>query len=101
MKFPKEFFEPNNKRLTFKIWDDNEKEVECEILFTYESDETGKNYVVYTDYTQDEGNTRVFASIYDPNDDEMKFFPIQTDKEWEMIEDILNELRNEAIQENN
>ena len=39
--------------------DENGKEKECEVLFTFESEETNKNYMVYTDHTQDEaGNTR-------------------------------------------
>lgn len=41
--------------------------VECETLFTFESTETGRSYIVYTDNTTDEdGNTTVYASIYDP-----------------------------------
>ena len=42
------------ERMTFKITNDEGQEVECEVLFTFESDETGKNYMVYTDNTVDE-----------------------------------------------
>lgn len=82
--------------MTFKVINDEGKEVECEVLFTFESDETKKNYIVYTDNTTDEdGNTKVYASIYNPNDDETKLLPIETDKEWKIIETILEELQNE------
>ena len=85
------------ERMTFKVFDDNGKEVECEVLFTFESDETKKNYIVYTDNTIDEeGNTKVYASIYNPDQDETKLLPIETDKEWKIIETILEELQNEA-----
>ena len=48
------------ERMTFNITNDEGQEVECEVLFTFESDETGKNYMVYTDNTVDEeGNTKV------------------------------------------
>ena len=51
----------------FKVFDEDGKEVECEVLFTFDSDETNKSYMVYTDNTVDEdGNTRVYASIYNP-----------------------------------
>ena len=81
----------------FKVFDDNGKEIECEVLFTFDSDETGKSYMVYTDNSVDEdGNTRVYASIYNPNEDEMKLEPIETDKEWKIIETILEEIQASA-----
>ena len=83
--------------MTFKVTNDEGKEVECEVLFTFESDETKKNYIVYTDNTLDEeGNTKVYASIYNPEEEESKLLPIETDKEWKIIETILEELQNEA-----
>lgn len=83
--------------MTFKVVNDDGKEIECEVLFTFESDETKKNYIVYTDNTIDEeGNTKVYASIYNPDQDETKLLPIETDKEWKIIETILDELQNEA-----
>ena len=86
-----------DEKMTFKVVTDDGKEIECEILFTFESDETNKNYMVYTDNTTDEnGNTKVYASIYDPNDPETRLIPIEDDKEWKIIETILEELQNEA-----
>ena len=53
---------------TFTVLNDEGKEVTCEILFTFDSEETKKSYIVYTDNTTDEeGNVKVYASIYDPN----------------------------------
>ena len=81
---------------------DEGKEVECEVLFTFESEETKKNYIVYTDNTTDEeGNTKVYASIYNPNEAETKLLPIETDKEWKIIETILEEIQSEANNEGN
>lgn len=83
--------------MTFKVINDEGKEIECEVLFTFESDETKKNYIVYTDNTlDDEGNTKVYASIYNPDEDETKLIPIETEKEWKIIETILSELQNEV-----
>ena len=87
----------SEETMTFKVINDEGKEVECEVLFTFESDETKKNYIVYTDNTLDEeGNTKVYASIYNPDQDETKLLPIETDKEWKIIETILEELQNET-----
>ena len=83
--------------MTFNITNDEGQEVECEVLFTFESDETGKNYMVYTDNTVDEeGNTKVYASIYNPDEEDQTLQPIETDKEWKIIETILNALQEEA-----
>lgn len=86
--------ENNNK---FKVIDNEGKEVECEVLFTFESDETKKNYIVYTDNTKDEiGNIKVYASIFDPNSETTKLDPIETEKEWNIIENILETLQEET-----
>ena len=89
------------ERITFKLFDEEGKEVEYEVLFTFESNETNKNYIVYTDNTTDsEGNIKVYASIYEPNEDgtindNTILKPIETDAEWKVIETILNELQKE------
>lgn len=78
----------------FVILDDKGKEVECEVLFTFDNDETGKSYVVYTDNTLDEeGNTNVFASVFDPTGKNLELQPVESDKEWKIIETILSEIQ--------
>ena len=58
------------KKNKFIVINDEGKEIECEVLFTFESEETNKNYIVYTDNTMDEiGNIKVYASIFDPNNE--------------------------------
>ena len=86
-----------NQKMAFKILGEDGKEIECEVLFTFESDETKKNYIVYTDNTLDEqGNTKVYASIYNPNEENTNLIPIETEKEWKIIETILDELQQQA-----
>lgn len=85
------------KGASFTIVNDEGKEVKCDVLFTFESEETNKNYIVYTDNTKDDaGNTRVYASCYNPDMDEQELQPIETDKEWKMIEIILSEAQNQV-----
>ena len=72
------------------IKNDKGEVLECDVLFTFESDETGKSYIAYTDNTKDEqGNIRVYANIYDPNGESLKLEPITTEKEWKAINNIL------------
>ena len=88
--------EEKNMENTFKIINDNGEEVMCDVLFTFDSEETKKSYIVYTDNSKDaEGNVQVFASIYDPNKEDQKLEPIQTEQEWKVIETILNTLQEE------
>ena len=81
---------------TIRVVNDEGQEIVCDILFTFDSDETKKSYIVYTDNSKDEeGNIQVFASIYDPNQKEKALEPITSDKEWKVVETILNTLQEE------
>ena len=85
-----------NKENTFKIIDKDGKEIEFEILFTFESDETNKNYMVYTDNTTDEeGNTKVYASVFNPNAEPLELLPVETEREWKVIETIITSIEEE------
>lgn len=76
-----------------KLTDKNGKEMEYEILSAFQFARTGKNYVVYTDNTNDDnGNLNVFASIYYPDDDS-RLDPIETDEEWDAVESALASLK--------
>lgn len=69
--------------------------VKFDILFTFTDDISDKTYIVYTDNSKDEyGNIQVFASTVNPDEEEMKLSPIETDKEWNTIEIILSEIQN-------
>lgn len=86
-----------NEKNTFTVMDENGKEVTCEVLFTFDSEETKKNYIVYTDNTTDEdGNVRVYASIFDPNAENTELKPIETEREWKIVETILDSIQEES-----
>ncbi len=76
-----------------KLIDKNGKEIEYEILSAFQIAKTGKNYIVYTDNTNDEkGNLNVFASIYYPDDDS-RLDSIETEEEWDAVESVLESLK--------
>ena len=90
------------KKNSFTMIDEAGNEIVYDVLFTFESEETHKNYIVYTDNTKDaEGNVEVYASIYDPNDPNSKLEAIETDKEWKVIETILETLQEEVRKQAN
>jgi uncharacterized protein YrzB (UPF0473 family) len=64
------------------IVDDQGNEKECEIFFTFESEE-GVKYVLYYDPNEDE--PEVYSSIYD---DEGHLYPVESKEEWDMIEEV-------------
>lgn len=69
---------------TLFVADEDGNETEMEILFTFENEELGKQYVVFQNKNDQEGE--VFASCYD---DQGNLLPIETDEEWEMVEEVI------------
>ena len=90
------------KKNSFTMVDEDGNETVYDILFTFESEETHKNYIVYTDNTRDEaGNVEVYASIYDPENPHSRLEAIETEKEWKVIETILETLQEEVRKQQN
>ena len=89
-----------DKENKFKVIDKDGKEIEFEVLFTFESDETKKNYMVYTDNTKDEeGNTKVYASVFKPDAEPLELLPVETEREWKIIETIITSITEESKKE--
>ena len=90
------------KKNTFSMIDENGNETIYDVLFTFENEETNKNYIVYTDNTKDDnGNIEVYASTYDPENPHSKLEAIKSEKEWKVIETILETLQEEVRKKKN
>ncbi|MCI8547830.1 MAG: DUF1292 domain-containing protein [Bacilli bacterium] len=86
---------------SFTMKDENGKEIKYDVLFTFQMEETNKDYIVYTDNTTDkEGNIQVYASVYRNEEGKMNLEAIETDNEWKTIETILKTIQ-EEVQNNN
>ena len=73
------------------IFNENNEEIECDVLFTFDNTENNKSYIVYTDNTKDElGNTRVYANTID-DENEGTLGDID-DGDWELIEQIFSSI---------
>lgn len=74
--------------------DEDGTEVLCNILFTFDSDEFGKSYVLFSPVSTEEdenGEVEVAAASYIPKEDGTvgELNPIETDEEWELVESVL------------
>lgn len=66
--------------------------IDVDVLFTFKNTATNTCYIVYTENTLDEnGDTEVFASIFDPDDKTLTLHPIETEEEWALLESKLAE----------
>lgn len=79
------------KAIMTVVNEDNEI-MDVDVLFTFKNTATGRCYIVYTENTTDEnGDTEVFASIFDPDDKTLALSPIETEEEWAMLESKLRD----------
>ncbi|KZZ86025.1 MULTISPECIES: DUF1292 domain-containing protein [Bacillaceae] len=96
--------EHGEKQIT--VVDENGNEQLCEILFTFESDEFKKSYVLYypiSSEDQDEEDVEIHASSFTPseNGEDGELQPIETEEEWDMIEEMMNTFFDNEEEEEN
>jgi uncharacterized protein YrzB (UPF0473 family) len=85
----------NHDEKQITVVDEDGNEQLCEVLFTFDSDEFGKSYVLYYPVgaeEDDEDDIEIHASAFIPTEDgeDGELMPIETDEEWDMIEEVLN-----------
>lgn len=81
----------------FTVTDENGEEFVCEALHRFELKEFGKSYVLYSIADEDEEIGELFAAAYTPgeNGEVVELHPIETDEEWEKVEEQLAFLQGE------
>mgnify|MGYP000033077141 CR=1 FL=1 len=73
------------------------KEVECDILFTFDNEELQRTYVGYTDHSIDQNNREViYIAYYNMNAEKKELKEIQTQEELDMVHDVLEEIAKQA-----
>ncbi|SFJ01484.1 DUF1292 domain-containing protein [Thermoflavimicrobium dichotomicum] len=78
--------------------EDGEKE-KFQVLGYFDLEETGKKYVLLTheDAENEEGEQDVFAYRYYEDGDEITLEEIESDEEWDLVEETLNTLVEEDL----
>ena len=71
----------------------NGKATECDLLFTFTSEDTGKGYLGYTDNTfNKDGRKNIYFSSYDPLFGTGKLEKVTDPNEIEMVKEVLEEI---------
>lgn len=90
---------PENEDERIVIPDENGDEHLFEVLFTFDVDETGNSYMVLVAEgarDSDEVEVEVHAFRYEePEGEDLALYPLETDEEWEMVEELLNTFQDE------
>ncbi|WP_026689123.1 DUF1292 domain-containing protein [Alteribacter aurantiacus] len=76
------------------IPDESGEEHLFEVLFSFDVDSTGSSYIVLAPagaYETDDEEIEVHAFKYEePEGEDIALFPIESEEEWEMVEELLN-----------
>lgn len=87
---------------SFTMIDEDGVEKEYDVLFTFDSEETNKSYIAYTDNTKDaDGKLAVYASTYNKDGETTELKALETEKEWKIVETVLQSLQEEAANSEN
>ncbi|WP_431027284.1 DUF1292 domain-containing protein [Lysinibacillus sp. LZ02] len=93
--------QPEERYLT--VVDENGEEQLCEILDTIYSERFDKNYVLYSlvGSEDEDGFVEIHAYAFVPseNGEDGELLPIETDEEWEFVEDFLAQREDELGEE--
>lgn len=86
------------------VVDEEGNEQLCEVLFTFDSEEFKKSYVLYYPVGANEDDSddiEIHASAFTPTEDgeDGELMPIETDEEWDLIEEMLNTFLDEQEDE--
>lgn len=69
------------------------KKVECDILFTFDCEDTMKSYVGYTDHSfSSNGRKNIYVSSYDPLKPKMELEDVTDARELEMVNEVLEKI---------
>ena len=87
----------NDEQLSFT--DENGNEVLCDIIFTYHSEEFGKDYVFFAQVggEDEDGKVEVGVASYIPTNGAIgELNAVESDEEWDMLEEVFNSYMEES-----
>lgn len=77
---------------TFAVLGPDGKQVQCDVLFTYDCEDNGRSYVVFT--TGEGAQQRLFANRYDTRDDgQLALLALENEQEYAIIKHCFEELK--------
>jgi uncharacterized protein YrzB (UPF0473 family) len=86
-------FDINNEKIQIEK---NGKTIDCDVLFTFDSEDTMKSYVGYTDHSfGSNGRKNIFVSAYNPLKAKIELEDITDERELKMVSEVLNQIDKE------
>lgn len=74
------------------------KIVECDVLFTFDSEDTMKSYVGYTDHSfSPNGRKNIYVSSFNPFNSKLVLEDVVDEKELQMIGEVLTKFDEESM----
>lgn len=71
----------------------NGQDIECDVLFTFDSEDTGKAYIGYTDNSiASNGRKNIYVSAFDPIIGYGTLEDVTSEEELAMIKEVLAEI---------
>ena len=71
--------------------------IDCDVLFTFDSEDTMKNYIGYTDHSFGKnGRKNIFVSSYSPFDGKEALESITDERELAMVNEVLEQIDRES-----
>ena len=78
--------------------DENGKDKTYNIVLSFDNDDYGKTYIVYTDMATDEDDVvQLYAAKYDIGEDIPKFEKVESDEEWAIINYVIKKSQKEVL----
>lgn len=73
------------------IPDEDGVEHEFEVILPFELDETNASYIAVVPIEQlEDEEADLYVFRYEEADEDLKIFQIETDEEWDLVEEVLN-----------
>ena len=81
-------------KVKFSLADENGKMVEYDTVCTVDSEDGLHSYICYTDNSKDkDGDLKIYISAFRENNGELKIFPIESQEEWDWIQNKFYETK--------
>ena len=86
-------FDINNEKIQIEK---NGKTIDCDVLFTFDSEDTMKSYIGYTDHSFGSNDRKnIFVSAYNPLKAKIELEDITDERELKMVSEVLNQIDKE------
>lgn len=70
------------------------RDVVCDVLFSFDCEDTKKSYIGYTDNSFSNGKKNIYVNSFDPTLEKPVLMDVVDPRELEMVDDVLEKIKN-------